>query len=177
MSAVRSAINDAQLYALAEAVGRELQLAGRRVVTAESCTAGWITKALTDVPGSSQWVHSGYVTYSDAAKMRDVAVSALTLEEHGAVSEETVREMANGALRIAGVEMAIAVSGIAGPDGGTAEKPVGTVWFGLATPEARGTAAVCELRHFAGDRDQVRRQSVDHALRLVLRLLRMGRGG
>jgi nicotinamide-nucleotide amidase len=176
MSVVRSAISDAQLYAMAETVGRELQAVGSRVVTAESCTGGWITKVLTDVPGSSQWVQSGYVTYSNTAKMRDVGVSALTLQEHGAVSEETVREMANGALRVSGAEVAIAVSGIAGPDGGTAGKPVGTVWFGIATPEARGSAAICELQHFAGDRDQVRRQSVDYALRLVLRLLRADRG-
>lgn len=170
------AITDAQLYALAEAVGRELRSAGWRIVTAESCTAGWIAKALTDVPGSSQWVDSGYVTYSNTAKMRDVGVSAQTLADHGAVSEATVREMANGALRATGAEMAIAVSGIAGPDGGTAEKPVGTVWFGIATLEAQGPAAVCERQHFSGDRDQVRRQSVDHALRLALRLLRAGRG-
>lgn len=176
MSDERNAIGDGQLYALAETVGRELKTAGWRVVTAESCTGGWIAKALTDVPGSSQWVHSGYVTYSNTAKMRDVGVSELTLQEHGAVSEETVREMANGALRVTGIETAIAVSGIAGPDGGTAEKPVGTVWFGIATPQARGPAAVCELRHFAGDRDRVRRQSVDYALRLVLRLVRAGRG-
>jgi len=176
MSVVRSAMSDSHLYALAETVGRELQAAGWRVVTAESCTGGWIAKALTDVPGSSQWVQSGYVTYSNTAKMRDVGVSALTLQEHGAVSEETVREMANGALRLTGAEVAIAVSGIAGPDGGTAGKPVGTVWFGAAAPQARGPAAVCELQHFAGDRDQVRRQSVDYALRLVLRLLRADRG-
>ncbi|HEV2268317.1 MAG TPA: nicotinamide-nucleotide amidohydrolase family protein, partial [Steroidobacteraceae bacterium] len=136
--------------------------------------AGWIAKALTDVPGSSQWVDSGYVTYSNAAKTRDVGVSDRTLAEHGAVSEATVREMANGALRATGVDMALAVSGIAGPDGGTAEKPVGTVWFGIVTSEARGPGAVCERQHFDGDRDQVRRQSVAHALRLALRLLRAG---
>ena len=108
--------------------------------------------------------------------MRAVGVSAQTLAKHGAVSEATVREMANGALRMSGVEMAIAVSGVAGPDGGTADKPVGTVWFGIATPEAQGAAAVCERRHFGGDRDQVRRQAVDHALRLALRLLQADRG-
>ena len=161
---------------MAEEVGRGARAAGWRIVTAESCTAGWIAKALTDVPGSSQWVESGYVTYSNTAKMRDVGVSERTLAEHGAVSEATVREMANGALRVTGVEMAIAVSGIAGPDGGTAEKPVGTVWFSLATAEAQGPAAVCELRRFDGDRDQVRRQSVAHALRLALRMLQAGRG-
>jgi nicotinamide-nucleotide amidase len=176
MSGQLSAVSDAQLHSLAEELGRALQGAGWRIVTAESCTAGWIAKALTDIPGSSQWVDSGYVTYSNSAKMRDVGVSARTLSEHGAVSEATVREMANGALRKTGVEMAIAVSGIAGPDGGTAEKPVGTVWLAIATTEARESAAVCELRRFAGDRDQVRRQSVEHALRLALRVLRTGRG-
>ena len=163
---------DQDLYRLAEEVGREARAAGWRIVTAESCTAGWIAKALTDVSGSSQWVDSGYVTYSNAAKMRSVGVSARTLAEEGAVSEATVREMANGALRAAGVEMAIAVSGIAGPEGGTSDKPVGTVWFAVATPEEQGPATVCELRHFTGDRDQVRRRSVDHALRLALRLMR-----
>ncbi len=169
-------VSDAELYALAEEVGRELLASGWRVVTAESCTAGWIAKALTDVPGSSQWVDSGYVTYSNTAKMRDVGVSERTLAEHGAVSEATVREMANGALRAAGVELAIAVSGIAGPDGGTADKPVGTVWFAVATVEAQGPAAVCEVRQFGGDREQVRRQAVDHALRLTLRRLSAGAG-
>lgn len=175
MSHEPSASSDAQLYALAETVGRELLSAGWRLVTAESCTAGWIAKALTDVPGSSQWFDSGFVTYSNTAKMRDVGVSARTLDRCGAVSEATVREMADGALRVSGADMAIAVSGIAGPDGGTAEKPVGTVWFGIATSEAQGAAAVCELRRFDGDREQVRRQSVAHALRLALRLLRSGR--
>lgn len=169
-------VTDQDLYRLANEVGLGARAAGWRIVTAESCTAGWIAKALTDVAGSSQWVDSGYVTYSNSAKKRDVGVSAATLAEHGAVSEATVREMANGALRVTGVEMAIAVSGIAGPDGGTAEKPVGTVWFGIATPEAHGDATLCELRYFAGDRDQVRRQSVEHALRLALGLLRTGHG-
>ncbi|HET9108016.1 MAG TPA: nicotinamide-nucleotide amidohydrolase family protein [Steroidobacteraceae bacterium] len=170
-------VTDQDLYRLAEEVGRAARAAGWRIVTAESCTAGWIAKALTDVPGSSGWVDSGYITYSNTAKMRDVGVSARTLSEHGAVSEATVREMANGALRAAGVEMAIAVSGIAGPDGGTPEKPVGTVWFAIATPEARAEATVCELRRFGGEREQVRRQTVEHALRLALTLLRADRGG
>jgi nicotinamide-nucleotide amidase len=169
-------ITDQDLYQLAEEVGRRARASGWRVVTAESCTAGWIAKALTDVPGSSHWVDSGYVTYSNTAKMRDVGVSAETLAEHGAVSGATVREMASGALRATGVELAIAVSGIAGPDGGTAEKPVGTVWFAVATHEAQGPAAVCERRLFSGDREQVRRQAVDHALRLALQLLRAAGG-
>ncbi|MDE2447405.1 MAG: nicotinamide-nucleotide amidohydrolase family protein [Gammaproteobacteria bacterium] len=167
-------VSDQDLCRLAEEVGRSARAAGWRIVTAESCTAGWIAKALTDVPGSSGWVDSGYVTYSNTAKMRDVGVAARTLAEHGAVSEATVREMAIGAQRVSGVEMAIAVSGIAGPDGGTADKPVGTVWFAIATPGAQGPAAICERRQFTGGRDQVRRQSVDHALRLALRLLEPG---
>ena len=169
-------VSDQDLYQLAAEVGRSARAAGWRIVTAESCTAGWIAKTLTDIPGSSAWVDSGYVTYSNTAKMRDVGVSERTLAEHGAVSEATVREMADGAKRVSGVEMAIAVSGIAGPDGGTADKPVGTVWFAIATPEAQGPAAICERRQFTGDRDQIRRQSVDHALRLALRLLQAGRG-
>ncbi|HEX3844276.1 MAG TPA: nicotinamide-nucleotide amidase [Steroidobacteraceae bacterium] len=169
-------VADRDLYQLAEEVGRSARAAGRRIATAESCTAGWIAKSLTDVPGSSAWVDSGYVTYSNTAKVRAVGVSERTLAEFGSVSEATVREMAIGALRASGVEMAIAVSGVAGPDGGTAEKPVGTVWFALATAEAQGPATVSEQRLFSGDRDQVRRQAVEHALRLALRLLRAGRG-
>lgn len=176
MSDEPGAISDAQLYALAETLGSELLTAGWRIVTAESCTAGWIAKALTDVPGSSRWVECGYITYSNTAKMRDVGVSERTLAEQGAVSEATVREMANGARRVATVEVAIAVSGIAGPDGGTPQKPVGTVWFAVATSQAHGAAAVCERKHFTGDREAVRRQSVDHALRLALRVLRAGLG-
>jgi nicotinamide-nucleotide amidase len=176
MSETPRAASDAGLYDLAAEIGRKLLESGWRVVTAESCTAGWVAKALTDVPGSSQWFECGYVTYSNTAKMRDVGVSGRTLAEHGAVSEPTVREMANGALRTAGVEMAIAVSGIAGPDGGTPDKPVGTVWFAVATVNAEGPAAVCEVRHFSGDREQVRRQAVDHALRLALQGLSAGAG-
>jgi nicotinamide-nucleotide amidase len=176
MSTIR-VVSDQSLYLFAEEVGRSARAAGWHIVTAESCTAGWIAKALTDIPGSSAWVDGGYVTYSNTAKVRDVGVSARTLAEYGAVSEATVREMANGALRAAGVEMAIAVSGIAGPDGGTVEKPVGTVWFAVATVDAQGPATVCEWQHFPGDRDRVRRQSVDHALRLALGLLRADRAG
>jgi nicotinamide-nucleotide amidase len=169
-------VTDQDLYQRAEELGRSARAAGWRIVTVESCTAGWIAKALTDVPGSSQWVDSGFITYSNTAKTRDVGVSARTLAEHGAVSEATVRAMALGALRVTGAELAIAVTGIAGPDGGTAEKPVGTVWFGIATSQARGAATVCDLQHFLGNREQVRRQSVDHALRLALGLLPGGRG-
>jgi nicotinamide-nucleotide amidase len=169
-------ITDRDLYLLAEEVGRRAYASGWRIATAESCTAGWIAKALTDVPGSSQWFECGYVTYSNTAKTRDVGVSGRTLAEHGAVSEQVAREMANGALRTAGVEMGIAVTGIAGPDGGTPAKPVGTVWFAVATVKAQGPAVVCEVRRFRGDREQVRRQAVEHALRLALQQLGAGTG-
>ena len=159
-------VADADLYALAERAGQALRAAGWRIATAESCTAGWIAKALTDVPGSSQWFECGYVTYSDAAKMRDVGVCAQTLATHGAVSEATVREMAQGALRNSGAELAVAVSGIAGPDGGTPQKPVGTVWFAVLARTRREPQ--CVVLRFTGDREAVRRQTVAHALRLAL---------
>jgi nicotinamide-nucleotide amidase len=162
-------VTDRELYALAEQAGRALGAAGVRIVTAESCTAGWIAKALTDVPGSSRWVECGYVTYSDAAKRRDLGVAAATLETHGAVSEAVVREMAQGALRISGADLAVAVSGIAGPDGGSPAKPVGTVWFALAARS--GLEPLSGVQHFAGDREAVRRRTVAHALQQVLEVL------
>ena len=122
-------VTDDQLSEWVALVSRWALGAKYRIVTAESCTGGWIAKAFTDAAGSSRWFESGYVTYSNAAKVRDLGVSSRTLDEHGAVSEPTVREMAAGALRVSGADVSIAVSGIAGPDGGSAEKPVGTVWF------------------------------------------------
>jgi nicotinamide-nucleotide amidase len=154
-------------------VSRRALAAGHRIVTAESCTGGWIAKVFTDVPGSSRWYECGFVTYSNAAKIRDLGVLPRTLEEHGAVSEATVREMAAGALRVTGAAVSIAVSGIAGPDGGSAEKPVGTVWF-CAGRAARTNAGPPQLltegQVFGGDRDAVRQLSVEHALKLLLRL-------
>jgi nicotinamide-nucleotide amidase len=138
------------------------------VATAESCTAGWLTKALTDVPGSSGWVEGGYVVYSNAAKQRDLKVSATTLRRHGAVSSATVKAMARGALRASGAELTLAISGIAGPGGGTALKPVGTVWFGSSIKG--GVPPGATVRVFRGDREAIRRQSVAFALRLILQL-------
>jgi len=163
-------VSEAELDELAARVGQKLRAAGRRIVTAESCTGGWVSKALTDVPGSSQWFECGFVTYSNAAKMRDLGVSAVTLERFGAVSEQTVREMAEGVLRIPHASVALAVSGIAGPDGGTPGKPVGTVWFCAAAREQTAIDIIAEEKLFAGDRGQVRSRAVEHALRLVLRL-------
>jgi len=166
--------SDSQLSELAARVGGKLHAAGQRLVTAESCTGGWIAKALTDIPGSSQWFECGYVTYSNLAKMRDLAVAARTLESFGAVSEQTVREMALGALRVAGADLALAVTGIAGPDGATPGKPVGTVWFCAARRAAAGDLAAADLiveqQLFGGDRASVRRHAAHYALALLLRL-------
>jgi nicotinamide-nucleotide amidase len=160
--------DDGELFALSERVGRKLRAAGRRVATAESCTGGWVAKACTDIAGSSQWFECGYVTYSNAAKVRDLGVSELILASHGAVSEATVREMAAGAVRVSGADVAVAISGIAGPDGGTPTKPVGTVWFAVAVRRGGATAVTAETQLFAGDRELVRRLAVKRALELVL---------
>lgn len=160
---------DKDLFALAESVGEKLRAAKRRLATAESCTGGWVAKACTDVSGSSQWFECGFVTYSNAAKIRDIGVSEKTLANHGAVSEATVREMAAGALRVSGVDIAVSISGIAGPDGGTPLKPVGTVWFGVASVQRGGDVVITsEARLFSGDREAIRRASVERALQLVL---------
>jgi nicotinamide-nucleotide amidase len=159
--------SDLTLLRQARRVGRALVGRGWRVATAESCTAGWVAKALTDVPGSSRWVEGGYVVYSNAAKIRDLKVSMATLRRHGAVSEATVLAMARGAVRATGAELTIAISGIAGPDGGTPQKPVGTVWFGIATRQ-RPARASATLKVFAGDREAVRRQAVAFALQLIV---------
>jgi nicotinamide-nucleotide amidase len=160
----------AHLAELAAHVGQELLSARRRMVTAESCTGGLIAKMLTDIPGSSHWFECGYVSYSNAAKMRDLGVAARTLAQHGAVSEATAREMAEGALRVSGVDVAIAVTGIAGPDGAMPGKPVGTVWFACALRGLSGVELSAKLAHFAGDRAAVRERSVEYALNLILQL-------
>ena len=152
---------------LARRTGEALLAADRRVATAESCTGGWIAKALTDVAGSSSWFGVGLVTYSNEAKRSLLGVRAETLQEQGAVSEETAREMAAGALAASGADIAVAVSGIAGPDGGTPDKPVGTVWFAWAVSGAT-PVTYAECVHFDGDRETVRRRSVCHALGGVL---------
>jgi nicotinamide-nucleotide amidase len=159
---------DQILTELAERVGLRLDAAKWRLATAESCTGGWISKAVTDIPNSSRWFDCGYVTYSNDAKVRDLGVSERTLEKYGAVSEECVREMAAGALRVSGADIAVAVSGIAGPSGGTEDKPVGTVWFGLALRLGEGVELSSGVKLFPGNRESIRRLTVDHALRLVL---------
>ena len=141
-----------------------LTAAGKSVSTAESCTGGWIAKALTDVPGSSDVFGFGIVSYSNEAKERLLGVSAATLAGHGAVSEAAVREMAAGVLAASGADLGVAVSGIAGPSGGSDAKPVGTVWFAWARRTGDDVRVEAGSARFDGDREQVRRQSVVHAL-------------
>ena len=152
---------DAEILEASRVLGKFLSDRNLTATTAESCTGGGIACAITAVSGSSGWFNQAYVTYSNGAKQKLVGVSAETLERHGAVSRETVREMAAGARKAAGADVAVSVSGIAGPTGGTVEKPVGSVWFGFAA----GDSVITEFRHFAGDRASVRRQAVLFALR------------
>jgi nicotinamide-nucleotide amidase len=155
---------DAPIRALAEQAGQALLAAGLRAVTAESCTGGGVAAALTDVPGSSQWFERGYVTYSNAAKRQDLGVDAQLLEHFGAVSGPVVEQMAAGAIAASGADVAVAISGIAGPDGGSAEKPVGLVWLAVMR---RGGAARAMRRQYPGNRAEVRSAAVAEALRLI----------
>jgi nicotinamide-nucleotide amidase len=156
------------LTALATLVGARLRAKGLMLATAESCTGGWVAQAVTSVAGSSDWFERGFVTYSDAAKQEMLGVSARTLAAHGAVSEETAREMATGALAHSRAQVALAITGIAGPGGGSPEKPLGMVCFAWAVADGIISA---QTRHFKGNRESVRRQSVVAALQRVLELL------
>lgn len=158
---------DAQLYELAERLGAELKRAGLMIATAESCTGGWISEAITAVPGSSEWFERGFVTYTYISKREMLGVASDTLGEHGAVSEPTVREMAAGAVARSHAQVGVAVSGTAGPSGGSPGKPVGTVCFAWS----HAGEVTSETRHFDGDREAVRRQAVAHALTGVLKRL------
>lgn len=158
-------------WPLAAAVGEALLARGARLATAESCTGGWIAKVLTDIAGSSAWFERGWVTYSNAAKQQDLAVPAATLQAHGAVSEAVAVAMALGALERSGAEFAVAVTGVAGPTGGSAAKPVGTVWTAWAWRTGEGAACRSEASRFAGGREAVRRQTVVFALEGLLELV------
>lgn len=163
-------VADADLARLAARVGTHLLAGQRRIATAESCTGGWIGKALTDVAGSSQWFETGYICYGNAAKTTLLGVLPAELAAHGAVSEPVVKAMALGALERAGADIAVAVSGIAGPDGGTPGKPVGTVWFAWAWRHGKSLHVQARLKLFKGDREAVRRKAVAGALTGVLEL-------
>ena len=140
---------------------------GWMLSTAESCTGGMIAAHCTDLGGSSQWFERGFVTYSNAAKAEMLGVDAELITTHGAVSEPVARAMAAGALQHSAAQVAVAVTGIAGPSGGSTDKPVGTVWFAWATPQG----VVSETQWFGGDRVAVRAATVEHALRGLVRLL------
>jgi nicotinamide-nucleotide amidase len=160
--------SDNVLGRLAKRVGHRLLKQRRHMATAESCTGGWIAKAITDIAGSSEWFLEGFVTYSDEAKMRRLGVSRRVLKTNGAVSEATVRAMATGALRRSGAQIAVAVTGIAGPGGAVAGKPVGTVWLGWATRRGRTIQVGTLLKRFRGNREAVRRKTVRAALEGLL---------
>jgi len=152
---------------LVERLAAALKSRGERLATAESCTGGWVAMACTALAGSSDWFERGWVTYSNAAKQESLGVREATIRRHGAVSEETAREMAAGALGHGRAQAALAVTGIAGPAGGTPAKPVGTVCFAWA----HGSKMASETRRFDGDRESVRRQSVVRALEGMLEQL------
>lgn len=158
-------MTEADILRLSALVGEKLKARGATLTCAESCTGGWLAKSITDIAGSSGWFDYGFVTYSNLAKQRLVNVNAETLERNGAVSEAVVNEMAAGALQAADADFAISVSGVAGPDGGTEEKPVGTVWFGFTDKQG---GAFAQTMRFSGDRNAVRLQSVHFALQTLL---------
>jgi nicotinamide-nucleotide amidase len=153
-------VEDATRRLLDKACERELTL-----VTAESCTGGWLAKVCTDLPGSSRWYAGGVVTYSNELKQSLLGVAPESLVRFGAVSEQVVREMAAGALERLGGDLAVAVSGVAGPDGGSRDKPVGMVWFAWARRRKRVPLVTAAVEQFPGNRDDVRRAALLRALR------------
>lgn len=157
-------MTDSELMQLSEQVGQALKARGATVTTAESCTGGWVAKVITDIAGSSAWFERGFVTYSNEAKAQMIGVREETLAQHGAVSEPVVVEMAIGALKAARADYAVSISGIAGPDGGSEEKPAYTVWFAFATARGEG---ITRRECFSGDRDAVRRQATAYALQTL----------
>lgn len=152
---------------LSKSLVSELVSSGKTVSTAESCTGGWVAKAITDVPGSSEVFAYGIVSYSNGAKESLLGVQTTTLDDKGAVSNAVVEEMAMGALSLSGADIAVAVSGVAGPEGGSREKPVGTVWFAWAIRDGSAVKSETNCQQFTGDRDLVRELTVAHALQGV----------
>ena len=157
-----------KLDQLAEQAGKALKHHAITLVTAESCTGGWVAREITAIPGSSHWFDRGFITYTNQSKQEMLGVQAVTLAEHGAVSEQTVREMAEGALQHSHAGVSIAISGIAGPGGGSIEKPVGTVWLAWA---GTGRSTRTQVEYCKGDREQVRRQAVVTVLQGLLTYL------
>ncbi|MBP7201778.1 MAG: CinA family protein [Propionivibrio sp.] len=165
MNSPQSVPDQTALEALAAEVGALLGANGQKLATAESCTGGWVAQCLTAIAGSSDWFERGFVTYSNEAKQEMLGVARETLDRHGAVSVATAQAMAQGALRRSRADWSVAITGIAGPTGGSPDKPVGTVCFGWAGPDGFTTTELC---HLAGSRAEVRAQSVAYALHGVL---------
>lgn len=162
-------LTDQQLLKLSFNLGNILRDNGIMLATAESCTGGWVAKLVTDVPGCSQWFERGFVTYTNQSKQDMLSVPANILEQHGAVSEQTVQAMVKGAIKHSEANVSLAISGVAGPGGGSEDKPVGTVCFAWAYA-LRGSdpEVLSETRHFMGDRDEVRRQAVTHTMETLI---------
>jgi nicotinamide-nucleotide amidase len=158
-------IMDAELLALAAQLGHQLKANGKTVATAESCTGGGIARIITEIAGSSAWFDCGFVTYSNNAKVRMLGVKPATLKKYGAVSAEVALEMVSGALIYSNADCAIAVTGIAGPDGGSVEKPLGTVFIARCY---KNEPADIIRKHYVGNRHQVRMQTVKTALEWLL---------
>ena len=159
---------DNALFELAERLGQSLKAKGHKIATAESCTGGWIAQAITEIPGSSAWFDGGFVTYSNNAKVQMLGVNPKTLEEYGAVSAEVAKQMAAGALANSEADWAVAVTGIAGPDGGSEAKPVGTVYVAW---QGKNGGVKVERLQLSGDRHQIRKQAVENAMEGVFDML------
>lgn len=169
MGGIINAINDQTLNHLAKQVGLALTRQGLMLASAESCTGGWLGQTVTSIPGSSAWYESGFITYNVNSKQEMLGISAKTLKEYGEVSEQTAREMAHGAVARSSAQVAVSITGIAGPGGGTPKKPVGMVCFAW---EIKDNHIRSETRHFSGDREAVRQQSVAVALQGLITMLR-----
>lgn len=170
-------MSDEKLTIIVNKIATSLIKANKKLTVAESCTGGWVAKVLTDLVGSSDWFERGFVTYSNQAKNEMLGVKKSTLENHGAVSQETVAEMAEGALKNSHADFSLSISGIAGPGGGSKEKPVGLVWFSWAVKENNSPRVlVTEQRVFDGERESVRYQSVEFVLTELINILKKTTG-
>lgn len=161
-------VSDEELHQLASELGDKLKARGWMLATAESCTGGWVGQLLTALPGSSRWYERGFITYANAAKVEMLGVSPDTLQTHGAVSENTAAEMAAGALKHSHAQATLSITGIAGPGGGTPQKPVGLVCYGWALADGTVMTSTCRLD---GDREEIRSRAVAAALRGLIELL------
>ncbi|MCK4864021.1 MAG: nicotinamide-nucleotide amidase [Gammaproteobacteria bacterium] len=166
-------MSDKKLTIIVNKIALSLIKANKKLTVAESCTGGWVAKVLTDLAGSSEWFERGFVTYSNQAKHEMLGVKESTLESYGAVSQETVAAMAAGALKNSQADFSLSISGIAGPGGGSEDKPVGLVWFSWAVKENNKLKVFAsEKRVFEGDRESVRYQSVEYVLSELIKILK-----